>query len=117
MALKARAERPSLLIVADCDYPGWGAKVDGRAVPVERVHGSFRAVVVPAGTHRVELSYAPSSVPLGSRRDARRAADAARLALPAGAAARMGTDRAARLGRPRARFGSTLREAVTDRPP
>ena len=61
MVLKARADRPSLLIVADCYYPGWGARVDGRAVPVERVHGSFRAVVVPAGDHRVEMAYAPSS--------------------------------------------------------
>lgn len=58
---RARADRPSLLIVADCDYPGWGARVDGRAVPVERVHGSFRAVVVPTGDHRVEMAYAPSS--------------------------------------------------------
>jgi membrane protein YfhO len=51
---------PSLLIVADCYYPGWGAKVDGHAVPVECVHGCFRAVVVPAGAHRVELAYASS---------------------------------------------------------
>ena len=60
MVLKAHADHPSLLIVADCYYPGWGAKVDGRAAPVERVHGSFRAVEVPAGTHGVELAYAPS---------------------------------------------------------
>ena len=60
MVLKVRADRPSLLVVADGDYPGWGAKLDGQAVPVECVHGSFRAVVVPAGVHRVELAYASS---------------------------------------------------------
>jgi Bacterial membrane protein YfhO len=44
---------------------GWRASVDGREVPLLRANVAFRAVAVPAGSHRVELVYRPLSVRLG----------------------------------------------------
>lgn len=59
------AAADGLLVLSELDYPGWHATVDGRAVPVLRANAALRAVVVPAGSHRVEMSFAPASVTLG----------------------------------------------------
>jgi hypothetical protein len=54
-----------LLVDSDCFYPGWEARVDGREVPILRVDHALRGVVVPAGAHRVDLSYVPRPLILG----------------------------------------------------
>ena len=46
-------------------YPGWQATVDGRDVPITRVNFLLRGVPLAAGTHRVELRYAPASWRVG----------------------------------------------------
>jgi hypothetical protein len=62
---EVRADRPGTLVVADPFFPGWTARVDGAAVPAGGRPGEPMAVAVPAGTHRVELIYAPASFRLG----------------------------------------------------
>ena len=47
------------LIVSDTLVPGWTAKVDGQPAPIVPVDLAFRAVPVPPGDHRVEMSYNP----------------------------------------------------------
>jgi hypothetical protein len=58
-------EAAALLVLADLAYPGWGATLDGRDVPVLTVDGLFRGVVVPAGQHVVEFRYRPTSAWVG----------------------------------------------------
>lgn len=53
------APRAGWLVVAEVDYPGWRATVDGRAAPVERANWLMRAVHVPAGRHQVVLRFEP----------------------------------------------------------
>ena len=53
------------LVLADPAYPGWHVTVDGRHATGETVDGLFRAVSVPAGTHRVVWTFSPSSLRLG----------------------------------------------------
>ncbi len=53
------------LVLTDTFYPGWTASVDGRPAPILRANYVFRAVPVPAGTHRVTFQYAPVSFALG----------------------------------------------------
>jgi hypothetical protein len=54
-----------LLILSENDYPGWQASVDGRKAPIVLANATLRAVEVPAGQHRVEMDFKPSSVALG----------------------------------------------------
>jgi hypothetical protein len=48
-----------LLILSEVYYPGWRARVNGAATPIERVDGALRAIRVPRGHSRVELTYRP----------------------------------------------------------
>ena len=45
------------VVLADTQYPGWQAEVDGISAPVYVADGLFRAVFVPDGTHRVAFRY------------------------------------------------------------
>jgi hypothetical protein len=59
------APERSLLVLTDLHFPGWKVKVDGRPATLERVNYLTRGVVVPAGHHTVEFSYAPLSFRVG----------------------------------------------------
>jgi hypothetical protein len=49
---------PTVLILNDSWHRRWSARIDGRPVHLGRVNMTFRAVVLPAGRHIVEFSYA-----------------------------------------------------------
>jgi hypothetical protein len=57
---------PGLLVVTDLHYPGWTAEAEGRRLPILRADGWFRAVALPAGTHKVVFRYRPLSVYVGA---------------------------------------------------
>ncbi len=57
MTVRVRAAEPTVLIVADCYFPGWQAEVDGHSERVEPIHGMFRGVALPAGEHEVRFHY------------------------------------------------------------
>lgn len=57
---------PGLLVLTDLFYPGWIAEEEGRRLPILRADGFFRAVALPAGTHRVTFRYRPFSVLVGA---------------------------------------------------
>ncbi|MFN7954595.1 MAG: hypothetical protein U0610_22925 [bacterium] len=63
--LDVHAARGALLRLADNAAPGWGATIDGREAPIQRVDVALRGVVVPAGTHAVEFRYRPLAQWLG----------------------------------------------------
>lgn len=57
VSVTTTAEAPSLVVFAQAHAPGWRATVDGSPVPLMKANYAFQAVVVPVGTHRVELRY------------------------------------------------------------
>lgn len=62
LRISADASAPGILVVADADYPGWEARVDGAAQPLLRADYALRGVALPAGHHEVELRYRPRAV-------------------------------------------------------
>jgi hypothetical protein len=57
LELTTEAERPTTLVVRDAWAGGWSARVDGRDAEMPRRR--HRELSVPAGSHRVVMSYAP----------------------------------------------------------
>jgi uncharacterized membrane protein YfhO len=55
-----------LLVLTDTYAPGWKAALDGRPVSLYVADHTFRAVVVPAGNHRVTFAYRPCGFYVGA---------------------------------------------------
>ncbi|MCB9451321.1 MAG: YfhO family protein [Anaerolineaceae bacterium] len=47
------------LVLAQTDYPGWEASIDGKPAEIRRANGAFQAVAVPNGAQIVTFSYHP----------------------------------------------------------
>ncbi len=58
--LEAEVSHSGHLVVLDAFAPGWQARLDGRAVPLLRADGAFRAIALPPGRHEIECRYVPS---------------------------------------------------------
>lgn len=56
---------PGKLVVLDSNVPGWTAKVDGAAAPVQTYRGLFKSLYVERGVHQVALCYRPLSFRIG----------------------------------------------------
>jgi len=65
LAVRCRVKGPSLLLLDELYYPGWEARVGGRASKIYRANVISRAVVVPRGPHDVTFRFKPSSFALG----------------------------------------------------
>lgn len=65
--LKVDSPIHTTLVLADQDYPGWVARVDGQSARIEHLKKAeiFRAVLVPPGSHEVTFTYEPQSFRAG----------------------------------------------------
>lgn len=64
--VRTRGSSGAVLVLTDAFYPGWEATLDGAPVAVLRANTAVRAVVVPAGEHRIEMRYRPRSLRVGA---------------------------------------------------
>jgi len=60
------SDAAGLLVLTDLHYPGWTVAVDGHRAELLRADGYFRAVALPAGTHRVVFRFRPVSFYAGA---------------------------------------------------
>ncbi len=65
VVLTVHTDEAALLVISDMFYPGWYGELDGRPVSVYRTNGILRGMVVPPGTHRVEMHFRPRSLRIG----------------------------------------------------
>jgi hypothetical protein len=63
--LIADMERGGWVVISQTAWKGWRAHVDGRRTALFRANRAFLAVNVPAGHHRILLSYRPDSFVIG----------------------------------------------------
>lgn len=66
LVLNAQMQRPGWLVLSEVYYAGWHATVDGLPASLYRADFLFRAVPLPAGQHRVELTFMPDSFVTGA---------------------------------------------------
>jgi uncharacterized membrane protein YfhO len=59
--VETEALHPQLLVLTERFHPGWQIAIDGEPVEVRRVYGEYLGCVVPPGTRRVSLVFAPAS--------------------------------------------------------
>jgi hypothetical protein len=59
------ATGPGVLVLADPNYPGWVARVDGRKTPILEINGLLRGVSLPEGQHTVAFSFQPILLYIG----------------------------------------------------
>jgi hypothetical protein len=64
--LNATLKCRGLVVLSDVSYPGWVASMDGAPAQIYEAYGTFRAVVAPVGSHRIEMRYEPLSVRIGA---------------------------------------------------
>jgi len=56
----------NLLFISEAYYPeGWKAFLDGEEIPIYRANYHFRAVVVPPGSHSLEMKFEPVGFSVG----------------------------------------------------
>jgi hypothetical protein len=63
--MTVHTDAPALLVLSDVYYLGWQGYVDGQKVPIHRTDATFRGVVVPAGSHEVQMRFLPRSFLIG----------------------------------------------------
>ncbi|MEP6800329.1 MAG: DUF6541 family protein [Acidobacteriota bacterium] len=61
LLLETASDAPFLAATSLPDWPGWRVLEEGRAYPVETVNHAFVGVRLPAGEHRVRMTYRPRS--------------------------------------------------------
>jgi hypothetical protein len=57
VVIETVADTASVLVVSEINYPGWLATVDGAQAPIHSADFLLRGIVLPAGSHRVEMRY------------------------------------------------------------
>jgi hypothetical protein len=64
--VEASASQPGLLVLGDLWHPGWQVTVDGQPAELLRANHVLRGVLLPAGQHRIEFRFQPSSLRNGA---------------------------------------------------
>jgi hypothetical protein len=65
-SIAVNTSEDAILTIANPDYPGWHATVDGQPVEILRAYGATVALPVNAGQHTVEFIYDPLTYRVGS---------------------------------------------------
>jgi hypothetical protein len=60
LSMTTASGKEGFVVVTTTWFPRWRASIDGLQAPIFRVNGSFLGIRVPAGEHRVELTYWPT---------------------------------------------------------
>ncbi len=57
LVIETNNDEQSVLVLSEIHYPGWTAWLDGEKTPIHQTNFLLRGVFVPAGKHKIEMSY------------------------------------------------------------
>lgn len=63
--MTTEADKSGIMVFSDNHYPAWQAFLDGAPVKIYRADYTFRAVVLPAGRHKLEFKYYSKTFNIG----------------------------------------------------
>jgi hypothetical protein len=67
LTYESKTNAEMLAVFSEIYYPkGWHVYIDGELVDYMRANYLFRALVIPAGTHKIEFKFEPQSYLLGN---------------------------------------------------
>lgn len=66
LTLETDASMPAVLVVSEMFYPGWKATVDGQPAEILLTDYLLRGVALPAGRHKIEMRYLPTTAGAGA---------------------------------------------------
>jgi len=67
--IEVNAAKPGFVVLNDIWHPWWRAELDGAEVEILKANVLFRAVKVPAGTHKVRFTFRPLEGAIAELRD------------------------------------------------
>lgn len=62
VALKTVTDKPSIITLLQCKYPGWKAYIDEKDVSIVQSNYAFMSVLLPAGVHTVKFNFQPAGI-------------------------------------------------------
>lgn len=62
LTYEVKADKGGVLVFSEIYYPGWEATIDGNPVEIVRANYILRAIKMPAGTHKVVMTFKPASI-------------------------------------------------------
>ncbi|OGG04257.1 hypothetical protein A2Z33_03860 [Candidatus Gottesmanbacteria bacterium RBG_16_52_11] len=65
ITLKTQSDCNAVLASSEVMYPGWTASIDGRPAKLFESNLAFRTLILPRGTHTVEMRFVPRTVAFG----------------------------------------------------
>ncbi len=66
LEFRVNADRDCYFVLSDAWHPGWRAYVDGSEVRILRANGSYRAVALEAGDHKIVFIFHPRDFEIGA---------------------------------------------------
>ncbi|HEY0321018.1 MAG TPA: YfhO family protein [Pyrinomonadaceae bacterium] len=66
LVIETIADSPTVLVVSETFYPGWEATLDGKQTQILITDFLLRGVVLPAGSHRIEMRYTAPAARTGA---------------------------------------------------
>ncbi len=65
ITVKAKLDKPGILVLNETFFPGWRVFSAGQELPIMRTNGIFRGIYLTPGEHEVTFVYEPFSYKLG----------------------------------------------------
>ena len=65
LELEVDTKKSGIFVLTDSWYPGWKAFIDRAQTQILKANYTYRALIIPEGTHKIQFIYSPESFRMG----------------------------------------------------